>query len=463
MHRMSGIDAFLLGMETSRAYMHTYKIAILDPSTDPDGWSFEKYYRDCARRMHRVPLFRWKCAPDPLRLNHPLWVEDPDFDLAYHVRRVACPPPGDHRALCEFMSAIYSYKLDRDRPLWMQWVVEGLEGGKVALVLILHHAYIDGVGASHLMREFYRPVDGVAGPWQPAPLPGGWKRLGMALRDWPSVAIGSLPKVLFGVLRKVRVERHLRSEGKVYPSLSAMQQTPINRLVSPGRTFVCESMPLDRLRRVGKHFGATINDVFGACSAGAVRRLLRDLGHDPDQHPLIAGTPFAGDRPKGMEGLGNFASADFCWFRSDLADPRARLAAMHESNSEMKEHMAALKSAGADMNAVLQIVPPLGVKLLRRWIRRMKGKVGFFGNLGLSNVPGPKDYLYLDRWKVCDWFSIGMIMDGTTLNMTMWSYAGKATLSILIDREILSDGWVLYNYFVEELDALDALIPETAQ
>ena len=103
MIRMGGTDAVMLSHETPSAYMHTFKVSILDPSTDPEGWSFEKFHEDFARRIHLVPLFRWKYAPSPLGINHPMWVDDPDFNLDYHVRRVGCPSPGDHKALCEFM------------------------------------------------------------------------------------------------------------------------------------------------------------------------------------------------------------------------------------------------------------------------------------------------------------------------------------------------------------------------
>ena len=173
MIRMGGTDAMMLSSETPSAYMHTFKVAILDPSTDPEGWSFQKYHDDFASRIHLVPLFRWKFAPSPLGINHPMWVDDPNFNLEYHVRRVACPAPGDHKALCEFMSSVYAYQLDRSRPLWMSWVVEGLQGGKVAIVALVHHAYVDGVGAAFNLQQLYRSEPGwkppPTPPWQPRP------------------------------------------------------------------------------------------------------------------------------------------------------------------------------------------------------------------------------------------------------------------------------------------------------
>jgi WS/DGAT/MGAT family acyltransferase len=463
MKRLSGADSFMLGMETPSAYMHTFKVAIIDPSTDPQGWSFDRFYAEAAPRIHRLPMLRWKYLDSPLGLNHPYWVEDPDFNLHYHIRRVACPPPADRKALCEFMAAIYSYQLDRDRPLWLVWVVEGLADGTVAVVMLVHHAYVDGVGASWLMQQFYHSKPGIkageAPAYHPAPLPSWPTRLRWAVRDWPEVMIGNMPKVAKGLWHRYLLNRKRKSAGlPPYPSPGQMQQTPINVSLSAGRTFVCDSIPLERFISVSKALGVTINDVFSNCVAGVVRRLLSDQNYDPDAHPLIGATPFAGERPPGMEGLGNFATADYCWLRSDIADPYQRLQATREANLEMKQHIKEAKEAGADINAVLQILPPWAITILRKAIHRKGGSFGFFGNVVLSNVPGPKEALYLDNWKVANWFSTGQIIDGTALNITMWSYCGQANICILIDREVLEDGWGLFDYFIDELNSLAAVV-----
>lgn len=465
MIRMGGADAMMLSNETSSAYMHTFKVSILDPSSDPEGWSFQKYYDDFASRMHLVPIFRWKYAPSPLGINHPMWVDDPDFNLAYHVRRVGCPAPGDHRALCEFMSSVYAYQLDRSRPLWMSWVVEGLEGGKVAIVALIHHAYVDGVGAAFNLQRLYRSEPGwkpePEPSWQPRPWPSWGKRLWWGSRDLPKVLGKHLPRVITGLRKKKALEQRLAREGKpAHPSMSMMRRTPLNVSLSPGRTFVCDSMPLDKFKRASKAFGVTINDVFLSSTAGALRRLLRDKHYDPDQHPLIAGTPFAGKRHEGWQGIGNFATVDYCWLHSEIEDPLERLTASHKAAVEMKEHLQATVEAGADLNALFQICPPWVMGALRWYIRRQEGEMGMFGNLVLSNVPGPREPVYCNTYKMVDWFSTGQIFDGSSLNITLWSYCDHANLCILGDQKVLPDGWVLYDYFVEELDKLVALIPQ---
>ncbi len=176
MKQMSGVDAMFIGMESPTAYMHTFKIAIFDPTKNSEPWSFQGHRERMENRLHRVPGFRWRYLPAPLGIGHPMWVEDPDFFLGYHLRHVACPAPGDHRALCEFMSSIYAYQLDRSRPLWITWVVEGLTGGKVATVTLIHHAYLDGVGVSYAMEQFFNlepdeMEDQEPPHWNPPPPP----------------------------------------------------------------------------------------------------------------------------------------------------------------------------------------------------------------------------------------------------------------------------------------------------
>jgi WS/DGAT/MGAT family acyltransferase len=453
----------MLVMESPTCYMHTFKVAILDPSTDPEGWDFEKWRKSFADRLHLIPFFRWKYAPAPFGINHPMWVDDPHFNLDYHVRRVACPAPGDHRALCDFMSSVYAYQLDRSRPLWTLWVVEGLQDGKVALVSLLHHAYVDGVGAAWGLQQLYRPEPG----WQPEevpewharPWPSWGKRLWWGARDLPAVLIRNLPRVVNGVRQKIALEKRLRDEGRESPSAAMMQKTPINVLLSPGRTFVCNDMPLDDFKAVSKGLGVTINDVFLSCCAGTIRKFFLTQGYDPNLHPLISGTPFAGERPDDMPGLGNFATLDYCWLPTNIEDPLERLHAAHDAAVNMKEHLKASTEVGADINSLMQVTPPWLLKALRWYILRKQGGFSLFANAVVSYVPGTREPIYLDKYKLDSWFSTGQIFEGTGLNMTMWSYCGRANLCILTDKKILEDGWFLFDAFVEELKILVDLVP----
>jgi WS/DGAT/MGAT family acyltransferase len=319
------------------------------------------------------------------------------------------------------MSDVYAYQLDRSRPLWKSWVVEGLQDGKVAVVTMLHHAYVDGVGASYGLDQFYKQSPGwnpeTVPEWHPRPVPSWFKQLWLAVVDWPEVVLKNLPKVLSGLKQRKALDKKYEEAGMPpHPSPGMMKQTPINEVLSYGRTFVCESMPFEDFRKISKGLGVTINDVFLCCAAGAIRQLFLAGNYNPNQSPLIAATPFAGERPEGMEGLGNFVTLDYCWLHTEIEDPMERLHASHKAANEMKVH--------------------------------------------LKNVPGPRKPLYLDNYKLDNWFSTGQIVDGTCLNMTMWSYCQNVNLCILADKKVLPDGWQLFDYFVKELEVLTTLIPD---
>jgi len=162
-----------------------------------------------------------------------------------------------------------------------------------------------------------------------------------------------------------------------------------------------------------------------------------------------------------MEGLGNFVTMDYCWLHTDIADPLERLHASHIAAVAMKEHLNKSVAMNADFSAIMKILPPWAVRAFSWWLRTKKrGSLSLFGNVALSNVPGPRKTLYWDRYKLENWFSTGQIVDGTCLNMTMWSYCQNVNLCILADKKVLSDGWKLYEYFTRELETLVALIPE---
>src|SRR5438309_2173557 len=187
MERLTGLDAGFLYMETPSLHMHTLKIAVLDPAEVPGGYRFELVRELLATRLRHLPPFRRRLVEVPFGLHHPVWIEDPDFDLDWHIRRVAVPAPGGQREFGELISDIASRQLDRTRPLWELWVVEGLEHGYVGIVAKIHHAAADGVAAAAMLASVLDPSAGAeAEPdqWQPDRMPARLELLGGAIRAW---------------------------------------------------------------------------------------------------------------------------------------------------------------------------------------------------------------------------------------------------------------------------------------
>lgn len=462
MRRMDGFSAFLLNEEQPGVYQHTLKIAVLDVSEVPGGWNYDRF-RDCfLRRLPIIPFARWKFVRVPFGLHHPVWVDDPDFDPDYHLRRVVCPPPGDNHALCTLISQIYAWPLDQSKPLWLCWVVEGLENDRVALVILLHHAYVDGTGAARLLERFFSeqpdPVLSEPAEWQPEPSPRWWQLLGRALVDLPVTWWESFPKIMKGRRDVRRLAEQFAQEGKEMPPNPNRdtRDSPFNILLGHGRTFVFDTYQLDYIHKISRAHELTINDLFLAAAASACRRFMQDRGFDPDTGPLVGLIPI-GRRPPPDEDdcIGNLTSVDFLSVPVHLADPLERLQAAHRASVIMKEHFLAARDV--DLSKVMEVMPPFVLSLMDWKVRHEQGKKGNRGNLALSNVTGPAIPLQLGGICLDNWVSMGQIENGAAFNTTIWSYAGKVNLCILADKKMLPDGWLMARYYREAFTEYETL------
>ena len=466
MRRMDGLSAFLYHQEQSGAVMHTLKISIMDISEIPGGWNYELFRKSIAQRMHMLPMFRWKAMKVPFGLHHPVWVDDPDFDLDYHVRRIACPAPGDRKAFCELVSQVYAWPLDMSKPLWLCWVVEGLENNEVALVTLVHHAYTDGSGAARLLQKVYSLSHEEAEPeqqitWLPEKTPGKLSLLAHALIDLPRTWMTSLPKIRKGMqnVREMK-KKYAESGGELPPSaFSDTRDSPFNIMVGRGRTFVFDTMPLDDIKALSKGFDVTINDLFVAATAGAYRTFMQTRGYDPDTGPLVTAIPVSKRPPLEEDDLiGNKTSSDYLAMPVHLPDPLARLKAAAHAGKVMKAHIVAAE--GADLSNILEITPPALIRLLDWVVKHKDGKFGVWGNAAISNVPGPREPLYMGAMKLKNWISMGMVAHGLGLNTTVWSYAGQFNLCILADKKLLPDGWELIAHFRDAFAEYRVLLEE---
>jgi len=459
--RMSGADAMMLYLDRAEAYNHTIKISIIDPSADPDGWSWKRFKATWATRVSLMPRLRQRYLRVPMGLNHPVWVDDPNFDIDYHLLRVGCPAPGSMVELCELTCEFYAHQMDHSRPLWQVWAVEGLEGGRVAVILFIHHALTDGVGILRMLDQFWntRPEAEVLpspAAWHPAPLPGKGQLLWQGLRDLPGIFAGNLPGAIRGTRAGRRILEEWRKSGRTLPPVAgdAKYPAPYAVKLSPHRTFALHSFSLPRIRAISKAHGVTINDVFIATTSGAVRELLAEQDGTAPTAPMVATVPFALVPLAERKRDGNFSTVCYTLLHTEIGDPVERLRACKRDADTMKAYFEATREA--NIAALMNLLPPAVPQIVDRVNEMKGGGLLPFWNIILSNVPGPRTPLKLGSLKLDQWYSIGQLAHGSALNVTVWSYVDQFNLSILADPAMLPDAWQLVHHFQSSLAALES-------
>lgn len=390
MEDLTGLDARFLYSETTAGHMHTLKIAVVDLSGRSRPLTAERFLDEMGDRLDRLPALRRRAVAIPFRLGHPVWVEDPAFDLARHVHWRTTQAPGGDRELAEIVAAVAAARLPRDRPLWDLTVVDGLEAGQVAFVMKLHHAIADGGAAvSMIVNAFLADdSDGLSQPAQPEPIPPRHVLLTHALVGRWHQIIG-LPRLLSRTVRGLQAARQARRRTVIaLPGLFSNPRTPINVSLDVGRTFAMTSIPMEDLLAVKRSSGATLNDVYLAVCGGALREHLIRRGWYPS-HDMTAGVPIAThlDEPHFS---GNHVDNLIVCLGVDLADDRERLERIHRTADAAREVRKALGVELYEDRA--EMTPPilysLAVRLwaLTRLANRTRPPIG----LVASNVAGPR-------------------------------------------------------------------------
>lgn len=458
MQRLTGQDAAFLYNETPDQHMHTLKIAVLDPSTIPGGYSFDAVRENLAARLHLLPPFRRRVVPVPLQLHHPVWVEDPDFDLDRHVQRATLPAPGGREELDELVSGIAEVPLDRSRPLWELWVVEGLEGGAIGFVAKIHHCAADGVMAAALLSDTLSldPDAGMppppATPWAPEPFPSPSRLVLDAVVDLGRAVTGASALVWQTARAAVRVRRAKRVAGVVTPGPFSGPRVSFNHSLTPSRRFVSAALPMVGVKEVRSVFGVSVNDVVLALCTGALRAYLDERRELPDR-PLVAAVPVS-TRTPGAPVRANSVSNIFTILPVQLADPAARVRAVHEVTRGAK-HL--FDQHGFDMLAGWSELTPA---------RPYSALIRLYGRLGLaerhrppvnvvvSSVPGPQRPLYVAGGRLDAIYSMGPILEGVGLNITVWSYLQALDVGIVSTREHAPDLGRLRGHLHDAMDDL---------
>jgi WS/DGAT/MGAT family acyltransferase len=308
MERMNGLDAAYLALETPTMHMHVSMVLVFEPSDSSAGGEapavqFDRMRRVVSERLHLVPPLRWRAMHVPFGLDHPVWAEDPGFDLDFHLRRAALPAPGGAKELATFVEEVMGRPFEPNRPLWEMYLVEGLGSGHVAVVAKLHHAIIDGVSGSEIMAVFLDlgPMSSTVLSSAPArhsvPVPSDPELLA-----WAALALVRQPERAFGVLRSTlgalrelaERNRCLREEQETDPPPAPFRapRTSLNGAISSHRRFASLHVPLEDVRVVTRTFGGTVNDVVLAAVAGALRRLLAERGEQVEES-LVAMVPLS--------------------------------------------------------------------------------------------------------------------------------------------------------------------------
>jgi diacylglycerol O-acyltransferase / wax synthase len=460
MQRVSAIDAFFLYLETPTQPLNICCVLELDTSTMPGGYTYARFRAAFAQRVKAVPEFRMKLADSQLNLDHPVWVDDEDFQLRRHLHRVGVPLPGGRRELAEIYADIAGPPLNRDHPLWEMWVIEGsARADSLAVMLKAHHAVVDGIGGASLLAQLCgsepdapppAPVGGAGGAYPLQIAASGLVRF--ALRPW------RLATMLPGTASSLVQTLFRAREGRTMAAPFSAPTTAFNGRLTGQRNIAYARLDLGEIKVVKDRFGVTVNDVvFGLC-AGVLRRFLLDRDELPDA-PLVAASPVS-VRDKSDRAGHNQTTWMFCRLETQISDPVERLRSIAAGNAAAKDHSAAL---GPNLlhdwtqffdqtmfGAAMRILPRIPLTLRPIY------------NLILSNVPGPQARLYFLGCEVDGIYPLGPILGGAGLNITVMSLNGQLGVGIISCPDLLPDLWDIADLFPAALEELVQCADPTA-
>jgi diacylglycerol O-acyltransferase / wax synthase len=465
MRRLTGLDASFLYLETPNNHMHVGAVYVFDPAGDPAACSFDRVKATLASRLHLIPPFRWKLVEVPFGLHHPLWVNDPDFDIENHVRRSVLSAPGGAQELAESVEEFMASQLDRSRPLWELEVVEGLAGGRVAFMTKTHHAAIDGVSGAELTTALFdlemNPEMQAESPLPFAPdrIPSELEVLAYGLKS-----LALQPARIATTLRRTgEMALNLRSQpgqGEHVPaSAFSAPRTSFNVPISPRRKFANTQFPLADIKTIGAVFGATVNDVVLASCASALRRYLLESDQLPVE-PLIAMVPMSIRSEGEAAGMGNRVTQLLVRLATHEPEPFTRLESITAEMRLVKEQANTNGPFGADiLTNWAQLAPPA----LAERAAKVYSSMGLANqhkpvfNVTISNIPGPQIPLYSAGAQLVEWYPMGPIFDGVGLNITVMSYRGTVYFGLLACPDSMNDLEALADHLndgvVELLDA----------
>ena len=437
--RLSALDASFLHIENSSAHMHVASVMLFEGPPPP----YEELLEAIERRLGLVPRYRQRLAYVPLAQGRPRWVDDPHLNLRYHVRVTALPAPGSEELLMDLAGRVFSQQLDRDKPLWEIWLVEGLEDDRFALLAKTHHALVDGVSGIDIVSVLFDSSPEPAAPpaegqrWLPRPVPSGAQMLGEALLERATVP-GEVARTVRAVFRGPRrVLDGLKNAAvgvgaMAWAGLNPAPPSPYNAPIGPHRRFTWVRAELRDIKAIKDSLGGTVNDVVLATVAGALGRHLRRRGHDTDGLELKAMIPVSVRSDVERGALGNRVAAMMAPLPVWCQEPVARLDIVRQELSNLKQSGQAV---GAQVLTDLSgFAPPTIMDQAARLMSRQR-----FFNLVVTNVPGPQFPLYLAGRRMLDPFPMVPLAAGQGLGVALLSYDGKINFGLVGDYDMLWD------------------------
>jgi diacylglycerol O-acyltransferase / wax synthase len=490
MKQLTGLDATFLHLETGSQFGHVSGLSIF---ARPDVPGYEPYARwraQLEQRLHRLEPLRRRLVEIPLGLDHPYWIRDPDFDLDFHVRHTAVPPPGRDDQLANVVGRIVARPLDRRRPLWLSYVIEGLADDRFAVLTLLHHAAVDGASGVELLTLMLDDdpacpdVPPATEPWRPEPVPSDLglvaratlnlphkparaillsartaREIGQATRN-PAL-VGAADQVRRGLQGPLGTVLNLgRDRGEVRDAPSPIPvarppRTPFNRPITPHRKLAIGSAPLDTVKRIKSAFGATLNDVVMAVCAAGLRTWLERHDALPDD-PLVALVPISIRTGEETDRWTNRVSMLATVLPTDEADPVQRVRRVHDAMASSKEIFRAIPAER--LTDFAEFPPPaVFARAMRLSARLGVGSRLPVGNLVISNVPGPRKPLYAAGAQLQHYFPVSVITEGQGLNITVQSYLDQLDFGLVCCPELVPDVYAMLDAILAEIDALARL------
>jgi WS/DGAT/MGAT family acyltransferase len=433
---MSPMDASFLHLEGAMNPMHIGGVSIFEGPVPP----FERLEEMVMGKLGLVPRYRQKVRFVPLGLGRPVWVDDPHFNLSYHLRHTALPAPGSDDQLRRTAARIFAQHLDRTKPLWEIWMVEGLSEGRWALLSKVHHCMVDGVSATDLMSVMFEDdaAPATAGPWQPAPEPSGaelvlrtltrrtldpseqLRSVRAAVRA-PRASLAQARDLLRGMTSAARVIRPLGSSSLTGP-------------VGPHRTWSWAHVRLTDVKSVRAALGGTVNDVVLTIVSGGLRDLLESRGEDVDDRTIRALVPVSVRRPGERGVYNNRVSAMFAELPVGVADPGARLEAVRAQMDGLKQSKQAV--AGDVLTSLSGFAPPMLLALGARLAARAPS-LGL--QIGVTNVPGPQQPLHTLERRLLESFPYVPVIGHVRISIAIFSYDGGLYFGVSGDYDSSSD------------------------